>query len=85
VPPSALEGVARQLAAASETAFVAAVSGPANLHATVGCRDVHHLHEFLVREAGALEAIHTVETSPIARRIKQAGSIMEGARLPAPV
>jgi DNA-binding Lrp family transcriptional regulator len=84
VPPSELEAAARRIAAARETAFVAAVSGPANLHATVACRDTGHLYEFLVRELGALPAIHTVETSPIARRVKQAGSIMQGPRLPEP-
>jgi DNA-binding Lrp family transcriptional regulator len=84
VPPSELEAAAGRIAAARETAFVAAVSGPANLHATVACRDTGHLYEFLVREIGAIPAIQTIETSPIARRVKQAGSIMQGARLPEP-
>jgi DNA-binding Lrp family transcriptional regulator len=85
VPPSELITSAQRIAEARETAFVAAVSGPANLHATVACRDTEHLYEFIVRELGALPAIHTIETSPIARRVKQAGSIMQGARLPEPV
>ena len=84
VPPSELTAAAEQIAAARESAFVAAVSGPANLHATVACRDTHHLHEFLVREIGAMRAVHTVETSLMARRVKQAGSIMMGPRLPQP-
>jgi len=84
VPPSELTAAAERIAAARESAFVAAVSGPANLHATVACRDPHHLHEFLVREVGALKAVHMVETSLMARRVKQAGSIMRGPRLPEP-
>lgn len=82
VPPWALTDAAERIAAARESAFVAAVSGPANLHATVACRDTHDLHEFLVDEVGALQAVHTVETSLMARRVKQAGSIMMGPRLP---
>ncbi len=84
VPPSELTAAAERIAAARESAFVAAVSGPANLHATVACRDPRHLHEFVVSEIGALKAIHTVETSLMARRVKQAGSIMMGPRLPQP-
>jgi len=84
VPPSELTAAAERIAATRESAFVAAVSGPANLHATVACRDPHHLHEFLVGEIGALKAVHTVETSLMARRVKQAGSIMMGPRLPRP-
>jgi hypothetical protein len=34
---------------------------------------------------GAIPAVQSVETSPMARRVKQAGSIMRGARLPDPV
>jgi DNA-binding Lrp family transcriptional regulator len=85
VAPSGLVESAERLAAAPESAFVAAVSGPANLHVSVACRGVRHLYEFLVREVGALSAVQTVETSPIVRRVKQAGSIMRGGRLPEPV
>jgi DNA-binding Lrp family transcriptional regulator len=85
VAPSELTAVAERIAAARETAFVAAISGTANLHATAVCRSTPDLHDFLVREIGALPAVHTVETSPVARRVKQAGSIMQGARLPPPV
>lgn len=85
VSPSGLTEVAEHLAQAQETGFVAAVSGPANLHATVSCRSIEHLHQFLVREVGALHSVQSVETSPVARRVKQAGSIMAGARLPQPV
>jgi DNA-binding Lrp family transcriptional regulator len=84
VPPSALTEAAQRIAAARESAFVAAVSGPANLHATVACRDVHHLHRFLVEEVGALQSVHSIETSLMGRRVKQAGSIMSGPRLPPP-
>ena len=64
---------------------MAAVSGPANLHATVPCRDAHHLYEFVVGEIGAIPGVQAVETSPVVRRVKQAGSIMHGPRLPDPV
>jgi DNA-binding Lrp family transcriptional regulator len=85
VSPSKLVAAAERLADARETAFVAAISGPANLHATVACRDTHHLYEFLVNEVGAIPAVQAVETSPMARRVKQAGSIMHGPRLPDPL
>lgn len=85
VAPSGLTEVGERLAAAPEAAFAAAVSGRANLHVAVACASPIHLHDFLVREVGSHPAIHTVETSPIVRRVKQAGSIMAGARLPPPV
>lgn len=85
VPPSELTAAAQRIAAARESAYVAAVTGPANLHATVACRSMHHLHEFLVEEVGAVGSIRAVETSPVARRVKQASSIMRGPRLPDPI
>ena len=44
VPPSALDSVGRQVAALPSTAFAAAVSGPANLIASVACRDTAELY-----------------------------------------
>lgn len=81
VAPSGLADAAQRLAAARETAFVAAVSGPANLLAAVACRNTPELYDFLIGEIGALKAVHTVETSPAAHRVKQAGSLMRGRRL----
>lgn len=85
VSPSELVAAAERLADAPETAFVAVISGPANLHATVACRDTQHLYGFLVNDVGAIPGVQAVETSPMARRVKQAGSIMRGPRLPNPV
>ena len=84
VAPSALESVGQQVAALPSTAFAAAVSGPANLIASVACRDTAELYSYISREIGRIAAIRNAEVSPVIRRLKQARSIMHGMRLPPP-
>ncbi|MFJ3309796.1 Lrp/AsnC family transcriptional regulator [Streptomyces sp. NPDC086549] len=72
VRPADLEGVATALAGHDELAFVAATTGPANLVAQALCRDPADLHRYLTRRLGALEAVHTLETSPVLRTLKAA-------------
>jgi hypothetical protein len=40
--------------------------------------------EFITREVGALPAVSSVETVPIARKVKLAGSTLQGELLPEP-
>jgi DNA-binding Lrp family transcriptional regulator len=85
VAPAHLVDAAQRMAAARESAFVAAVSGAQNLHVAVCCRSASALYEFLTREVGALAGVGSVETVPVARRVKLAGIVMEGELLPEPV
>ncbi|WP_281369109.1 Lrp/AsnC ligand binding domain-containing protein [Phytohabitans rumicis] len=57
-----------------EVAFAAATTGPTNLVATVVCRDVQALYRYLTERLGTLPAIRHVESAPIIRTVKSAGS-----------
>ncbi|HTX13256.1 MAG TPA: AsnC family transcriptional regulator [Solirubrobacteraceae bacterium] len=81
VAPGDLERVGAQLAALAQTTFVAAVSGPANLTASLVCRSETELYSLLTDEVGAIDAVRAAEVSPVIRRIKQAGTILSGTRL----
>ena len=85
IAPAHLVAAAERMAAAPETAFVAAISGAQNLDVSVACRDTAALYEFLTREVGAVPAVSSVETVPLARKVKLAGSTLQGELLPEPV
>ncbi|MFF4016285.1 Lrp/AsnC family transcriptional regulator [Streptomyces sp. NPDC001843] len=78
VRPADLEPVATELAGHDELAFVAATTGPTNLVAQALCRDPADLHRYLTRRLGALEAIRTLETSPVLRTLKAASPALAG-------
>ncbi|MGI8879957.1 MAG: Lrp/AsnC family transcriptional regulator [Jatrophihabitans sp.] len=84
VPPAAIDSVGRRLAKHPQVAFAAAVTGPASLVATVLCRDADDLYRYLSGDIGKIEGIGHVEVSPTVRRIKQAGSLLDGQRLSPP-
>jgi DNA-binding Lrp family transcriptional regulator len=73
--------VGTRLAALEQTTFVAAVSGPANLAASVVCRSATELYGLLTDEIGAIDSIRSAEISPVIRRVKQAGTVLHGTRL----
>jgi DNA-binding Lrp family transcriptional regulator len=83
VAPADIAHVGESLAREPETAFTAVVTGPANLMVAVTCRDTAHLYRFLTERVGALP-VRTCETSTVLRRVKQAGSLMDGPRLTDP-
>lgn len=76
VPPSALAAVGQALAEHPEIAFVAAITGPTNLVASVCCRDVRDFYSYLTEKVGALTAIQAVETAPIIRTIKRGRTLV---------
>jgi len=82
--PPHLDAVGREVAEHEETAFVAAISGTANLCVSLVCRDGDDLYGYVTAKLGAIEGIGHVEISPVLRRVKQAGTIMDGIRLPNP-
>jgi DNA-binding Lrp family transcriptional regulator len=79
VPPSDLEAVGRRVAKLERTAYAAAVSGPANLFASVVCRDTTGLYDYLSEEIGAIDAVRSAELSPVLRRVKQGTTIVQGS------
>ncbi len=84
VAPAALSAVGEELANHPETAFVAAVTGPANLAASLLCTSLEHLYDYLTTRIAAIPAIQSVETSPMLQRVKQAESLMRGQLLAPP-
>ncbi|MEV6294261.1 Lrp/AsnC family transcriptional regulator [Streptomyces sp. NPDC051896] len=76
VSPAHLDHVATALAGHDELAFVAATTGPANLVAQALCSDPADLHRYLTRRLGCLDAIHTLETSPVLRNVKAASPVL---------
>jgi DNA-binding Lrp family transcriptional regulator len=84
VAPAQLDEVGWHVARLPQTGFAAAVSGSANLAVSVVCRDTGELYRYLSHEIGAIPAVQAVELSPVIRRVKQHGSVMDGPRLPLP-
>lgn len=85
VAPRDLDRVGAELAIHPEVAFVGAVSGPTNLVVSVTVRDTAALYRFLTDRLGAHDEIRQVEVAIAARRLKQAGTVMDGDRLPSPL
>ncbi|TQS40126.1 Lrp/AsnC family transcriptional regulator [Cryptosporangium phraense] len=81
VHPSAVKSVGRALAEQPEVAFASAVSGPYNIHAVAGCRDLDELFEFTSDRIGSLSGLQSMEVSPIHQQLKQAGTRLAGERL----
>jgi DNA-binding Lrp family transcriptional regulator len=71
VAPAALSAVGAAMAGHDEVNFVAAVTGPANVFASVHCRDARQLYAYLSEKIGALEGVLAIETALVLRHIKQ--------------
>lgn len=83
VAPADLGRVAESLAREPQTAYTAVVTGPANLMVAVICRNSAELYRFITERVGALP-VRSLETSTVLRRLKQAGTRMDGPRLTDP-
>src|SRR3954463_6476048 len=81
VPPSRLHDTCAALSAHPETPFVAAISGRANIGASVTCRSLSDLYRYVTERVGPLDGVQSFEVSPILRRLKQAGTLVDGDRL----
>lgn len=84
VRPNCLDAAGREFAEHAETTNVSAVSGVANLVVGVLCRDSDELYAYMTGRAGQVDGIQGMEVVPDLRRVKQAGSVMDGRRLPDP-
>ncbi|MGW5642337.1 Lrp/AsnC family transcriptional regulator [Saccharopolyspora sp. NPDC003752] len=76
VRPAALVRVADAIAGHPETSFVAVTTGRTNLVAATICRDSRHLYRYLTEQIGSLDDVHTVETAPLIRTVKRAGTVL---------
>jgi len=77
VTPARLHQTGEALAAWPEVSFVAAMSGPHNLLATVVCRDLAELYTFISGRIGALDGVRSCEVAPVLRVVKQAGGLTD--------
>lgn len=64
-----------------EVAFVAAITGPTNLFASILCRDTPHLHRYVTERLGALAGITDLEVTPALRVLKQAQTLLDSDRV----
>jgi DNA-binding Lrp family transcriptional regulator len=85
VAPADLERVGTEIAAHPEVEFTGAISGSTNLVVSLICRDSPDLFRYLTGRLGPIDAIRQSEIVVSARRLKQAGTIMDGDRLPNPL
>ncbi len=76
VRPSRLTAVASAMARHPEVSLVAQTTGPTNLLAAVNCRSSLDLARYLTERIASLDAIHTLETAPVLRTVKRAGSLL---------
>ena len=81
VPPARVDAVCTALSQHDETPFVAAISGRANVVASVTCRSLDELYRYLTERVGTIEGVQSFEVSPVLRRLKQAGTFVDGDRL----
>ena len=75
VEPVRLDEVGRALATHPEIPFAAATTGPTNLLASALFRDTQHLYEYLTGPLAGLPGVSSVQTAPIIRTHKRAGSV----------
>jgi DNA-binding Lrp family transcriptional regulator len=80
VTPSRVPAVGKLLAAHSQTAFVAAVGGSANMVAAIRCRDVTEIYEYVTVTFGRVNGIEHVEVSTVSRTLKHARLVTEQNR-----
>lgn len=85
VAPADLVAVGEELARHDEAEFVGAVSGAANLVVSLTCRDHADLYRYLTGSLAAVTAVDRCEVVVAGARLKQAGTVMDGDRLPNPL
>ncbi|MCZ0984736.1 Lrp/AsnC family transcriptional regulator [Streptomyces diastatochromogenes] len=71
VAPTALDDVGHALAAHPEVRFAAAITGNANLVASVASPGTSELYTYLSRKIGTLDGVRAVETTLTLRQVKQ--------------
>ncbi|HEY3686727.1 MAG TPA: Lrp/AsnC family transcriptional regulator [Streptosporangiaceae bacterium] len=74
VRPSAVDSVGAALAGHDEVSFAASTTGTTNLLAVVHCRGPADLHRYLGERVAVLDGVRAVETAPVLRTLKGAGT-----------
>ncbi|MFI6779411.1 Lrp/AsnC family transcriptional regulator [Nocardia sp. NPDC050412] len=74
--PAATVSVGEALARHREVSFAAVTTGATNLVAAVNCRDPRDLGRYLTERIAEVSGIATLETAPIIRTLKRAGSLL---------
>ncbi|MFE3232498.1 Lrp/AsnC family transcriptional regulator [Kitasatospora indigofera] len=82
VAPADIHRVGSEIALHPEVGFVGAVSGPASLVVAVTCRDTADLYRYITERLAPITAIRQHEVTVTVRHLKQAGTVMNGDRLP---
>jgi len=59
--------------------MASATSGATNLLLAVGCRGDADLYDYVAHRLGPIEGVQAVQTAPIIRTVKRAGSLLEPA------
>lgn len=77
VAPAQLDAACRAITEHEETPFVAAISGRANVIVAVTCRSLDGLYRYVTERVGQIEGVRSIEISPVLRRIKQAGTLVD--------
>lgn len=83
--PRHLVALGEALAADDEVPFAAALSGPANLTATVTAANLDSTYRFLTQRLAQFDGITGYEVAPQLRRVKQSGALVANGRLSAPI
>lgn len=84
VAPTHIHAVGEAIAQSGPAVFVAAVTGPYSMIASVTARNSEELYRYVSETIGAMQGIEQVEVAPIVQYVKQAGSLREGGRLAVP-
>jgi DNA-binding Lrp family transcriptional regulator len=74
VLPADLDAAGRALAAHPEVPFAAATTGRTNVYASVASPDAPSLYRYLTTRVAALPGVQGVETAPVIRTVKAAGT-----------
>jgi DNA-binding Lrp family transcriptional regulator len=74
VAPAHLDAAGRALAAHPEVPFAAAIAGRANIYASVANADAAGLYRYLTSRVAELPGVQAVETAPVIRTVKAAGT-----------
>jgi DNA-binding Lrp family transcriptional regulator len=74
--PEQLDETGRAIAQHPEAPFVAAITGTSNLLVSVVCRNGRHFYDYLSTTLGQLPGIRDIETAPLIRTVKRAGSVL---------
>ncbi|MGV9664747.1 Lrp/AsnC family transcriptional regulator [Nocardia niigatensis] len=81
VDPARLEEVGTAVSGHPEVAYLAAITGPANLTASVVCRDNAHLYRYVTERLGVLPGIRDIEVASALRVFKQSQTLVDARKL----